>query len=142
MKSEQREAVVRRIADEIWNRGDLAVVEEVMAADAKYHGAHMPGGTGGREDWRRAIRMYLGAFPDSHVVYEELISAGETVVGRWSATGTHTGQLPGVTTTGKPIRIGGISIYRFAGDRIVETWEQLDLLGMWIQLGQVSLPGR
>ena len=141
MNQGEREAVVWRIADEIWNRGDLAVVEEVMAPDAKYHGAHMPGGVGSREDWRGAIGMYLGAFPDSHVVYEELLSAGETVVGRWSATGTHTGELPGVPTSGKAIRIGGISIYRFGGDRIVETWEQLDLLGMWIQLGAVSLPG-
>lgn len=141
MSQEQREATVRRIADEIWNRGDLAVVEQVMAPEAKYHGPHMPGGLGDREGWRRAIAMYLGAFPDSHVVFEELISAGNIVVGRWSATGTHTGELPGVAITGKPIAIGGISIYRFEGERIAETWEQMDMLGMWRQLGVVSLPG-
>jgi predicted ester cyclase len=84
--------------------------------------------------------MYRSAFPDAHVTYEELIPSGDTVVGRWSATGTHTGQLPGVPPTGKPISISGITIYRIRKGRIAESWEQLDLLGMWEQLGVVTLP--
>jgi predicted ester cyclase len=49
--------------------------------------------------------------------------------------------MPGVAPTGKRIAIGGISIYRIAEGKIVEAWEQLDLLGMWQQLGLVDLPG-
>jgi steroid delta-isomerase-like uncharacterized protein len=135
-------ALISRIAHDIWNRGDLAVVDQVMAPNARYHGPHMPNGEGDRETWRRAIGMYRGAFPDSHVTFEELIASGDTVVGRWTATGTHTGQLPGLAPTGKPIAIGGITIYRLANGKIVEAWEQLDLLGMWQQLGVVALPGR
>ena len=138
--TKDNKAIVSRIADDIWNRGDLAVVDEVMAADAVYHGPHMPDGIGGRDSWRQAIGMYLSAFPDSHVKFEELITAGNTVVGRWTATATHTGQLPGVAPTGKPIVIGGITIYRLANNKIIEAWEQLDMLGMWQQLGIVSLP--
>jgi len=137
---EQRK-LVSRIASDIWNRGDLGVVDEVMSPDAKYHGPHMPGGQGDREAWRRAIGMYRSAFPDSHVTYDDLLVCGDMVVGRWSATATHTGRLPGVEPTGKRIAIGGITIYRIAGGRIVEAWEQLDLLGMWQQIGVVSLPG-
>jgi predicted ester cyclase len=138
--SEQRKDIVRRIADDIWNRGDLAAVDEVMAATAKYHGPHMPGGTGGRESWRGAIAMYRAALPDSHVVFDELIAHGNTIVGRWSATGTHMHPLPGVAPTGKRIAITGITIYRFARGKIVEAWEQLDMLGMWQQLGVITLP--
>ncbi|MGD8330410.1 MAG: ester cyclase [Acidobacteriota bacterium] len=134
-------ALVSRIADEIWNRGALDVCDQVMAADATYHGPHMPGGSGGRDDWRNAIGFYRAAFPDSHVTYDELIDAGDTIVGRWSATGTHTGPLPGLKPTGRPIAISGITIYRIASGKIVEAWEQLDMLGMWRQLGVVSLPG-
>ena len=141
MTDSSDKALVARIADDIWNRHDLAVVDEVMAPDARYHGPHMPGGEGGREDWRRAIAMYLGAFPDSHVTYDALIAGGDTVVGRWSATGTHTGPLPGLEPTGKRIAIGGITIYRFSRGKIVEAWEQLDMLGMWRQLGVVEPPG-
>jgi predicted ester cyclase len=73
------------------------------------------------------------------VTFEELIGAGDTVVGRWSATATHTAQLPGVAPTGKRIAIGGITVYRLSGGKIVEAWEQLDMLGMWQQLGVISL---
>jgi len=141
MTLEDNKALVSRIADEVWNRGELEVINEITAASASYHGPHMPNGVGDRESWKQAIRMYRGAFPDSHVTFEELIASGDTVVGRWSATGTHTGQLPGVEPTGKRIAIGGITIYRIAGGKIAEAWEQLDMLGMWRQLGLVAVPG-
>jgi len=141
MDVEQGKALVTRIASDIWNRGNLGVVDEVMAADAKYHGPHMPGGVGNRESWRNAIAMYLSAFPDSNVVFEDLLVSGDTIIGRWRATGTHTGELPSLPATGKAISIGGITIYRIDGGKIVESWEQLDLLGMWQQLGVVDLPG-
>lgn len=138
---EDNKALVSRIAETIWNHGDLAAIDQVMAAEAKYHGPHMPDGSGDRESWRRAVSMYRGAFPDAQVTFEELVAAGDTVVGRWTASGTHTGQLPGVAPTGRRVSIGGITIYRIAEGKIVEAWEQLDLLGMWQQLGVVALPG-
>ena len=142
MNAEERKALVARIANDIWIRGDLNVVDQVMAPEAKYYGPHMPSGVGDRETWRRAIGMYRSAFPDSHVTFEELIAVGDTVVGRWSATATHTGPLSGVAPTGKHIEIGGITIYRFAQGKIIEAWEQLDMLGMWQQIGVVTLPER
>lgn len=141
MGLEENKALVSRVADDIWNRGDLAAVDEVMAADARYHGPHMPDGVGGRDDWRQAIGTYRAAFPDSHVTFEEMIATGDTVVGRWHASGTHRGGLPGIAPTRKRIAIDGITIYRIGGGRIVEAWEQLDLLGMWQQLGVVAVPG-
>lgn len=140
MSEEANKAVVSCIATDIWNRGDLDATTQVMTANARYHGPHMPNGVGDRENWKQAIAMYRSAFPDARVTFEELIGTGDTVVGRWRATGTHTGQLPGMPPTGKPITIGGITIYRFSDGKIVEAWEQLDMLGMWQQLGVVSLP--
>jgi steroid delta-isomerase-like uncharacterized protein len=141
MTAGESAALVARVADDIWNRGDLEAVDEVMAPDARYHGPHMPDGLGGREHWREHIARALGAFPDSHVTFEQLIEAGNLVVGRWSATGTQSGPFAGVAPTGQRIAIGGITIYRLAGGKIVEAWEHLDLLGMWQQLGVISLPG-
>ena len=134
-------ALVSRIADDIRHRGDLAVVDEVMASDARNHGPHMPGGVGGRDTWRLVIGMIREAFPDSHVTYEDLIACGDTVVYAWMASGTVPGPLPGMAPTGKKIALGGITIYRLTDGRIVEAWEQLDMLGMWQQLGVVELPG-
>ena len=141
MNKNDKALLISRIAEDIWNRGDIDVADDIMIADAKYHGPHMPNGVGVREDWKRAITMYRAAFPDSHVTYEELIITDDTVIGRWSATATHTGELPGLAPTGKHIVISGITIYRFSESKISEAWEQLDLLGMWQQLGVVNIPG-
>ena len=133
--------IVSRIATDIWNQGKLEVCEEIMTEDAKYYGPHMPAGKGSRDDWKKAIGMYRIAFPDSHVSYEEIIDLGDKVVGRWSATGTHRGKLPGIEQpTEKKINISGITIYRFSNGKMVEAWEQLDLLGMWRQLGVIKMP--
>lgn len=140
MDPKNARALIARVADELWNEGNLSVVNEVMAPEGAYHGPHMPGGTGDREAWRRAVGMYLAAFPDSHVTFDELLVCADTVVGRWSATGTHTGPLPGVEPTGRRIAIDGITVYRIAGGQVVEAWEQLDMLGMWRQIGVVELP--
>jgi len=140
-EQQSKEKLISRIADDAWNCGELAAIDDVMSPDGRYHGPHMPNGLGDRETWKRAISMYRSAFPDTCVTYEELIASGDTIIGRWTATGTHTGELPGVPPTGKPISISGITIYRFRGDKVVEAWEQLDMLGMWLQLGVVTLPG-
>jgi predicted ester cyclase len=142
MNVDLNKTLVARIADDIWNRGDLEVADQVMAPNAKYHGPHMPNGLGSREDWKQAIAMYRVGFPDCHVTFEDLIPSDDFIVGRWSATGTHTGPLPSLPPTGRRIAISGITIYRIAESKIVESWEQLDLLGMWQQLGIISLPGR
>ncbi len=142
MAKGNKAAMISRIADDMWNRGDIDVADELMAADGKYHGPHMPQGIGSREDWKRAVTMYRAAFPDSQVTYEDLIETEDTVTGRWTATATHTGNLPGLAPTGTPIAISGITIYRFSGDQICEAWEELDMLGMWQQLGVIHLPGR
>ena len=141
MSTENHKSLVQRIAGEIWNEGNLHVADEVMSADAHYHGPHMPNGIGGREDWKNAIKMYRGAFPDSHVVYEEMLVAGDRIVGRWSATGTHTGDLSGLSPTNQRIQISGITIYKISGGLIIEAWEQLDLLGMWEQIDVFQRPG-
>ncbi len=141
MSTEHDKAVIARVADEVWNRGNLDVIDEIAAPETRYHGPHMPGGSGSRGDWRTAIARYRSAFPDSHVVFDELLACGDRIIGRWRATGTQTGPLPGLEPTGMPIAISGITIYRMTDGRIVEAWEQLDLLGMWQQLGMFPKPG-
>ena len=141
MNNKNKSSLISRIADEMWNKGKIEVGDEIMEADAKYHGPHMPGGIGSREDWKQAVGIYRAAFPDSNVKYEDLIETNDIVIGRWSATGTNTGKLAGMPPTGKPISLSGITIYKFKGDKVSEAWEELDMLGMWKQLELIKLPG-
>jgi predicted ester cyclase len=40
------------------------------------------------------------------------------------------------------VRLGGISIFRLAGGKLAEQWEQLDRLALLQQLGVLPTPGQ
>jgi predicted ester cyclase len=73
---------------------------------------------------------------------DELFSAGDRVVCRWRFSGTHCGPLEGIAPTGRQVTITGLSIARFSGDRIQETFVNWDALGLMQQLGVVTMPGK
>ncbi len=60
---------------------------------------------------------------------------------RWTARGTHSGNLMGIAPTGNPVIVTGIRVDRIVGGRIVETWAEIDQLGILQQLRVVSGPG-
>jgi len=62
-------------------------------------------------------------------------------VTRWTARGVNTGSLLGMPPSGRPVEVTGMSIERFAGGQIVESWVNFDLLGLLQQVGAVPAPG-
>lgn len=84
---------------------------------------------------RHCISGYRNAFPDLRVTVEEQVAHGNTVVTRWTTTGTHRGDLWGVPPTGKSFTITGVTIDRFVEGKIAESKESWDALGMLQQLG-------
>ena len=86
--------------------------------------------------------MYRTTFPDLQVTVDDLIAEGDQIVARWTARGTHRGELMGTAPTGKAATIMGIIIDRFAGGRIAEEWVHYDALSMLQQLGVSSVPGQ
>jgi steroid delta-isomerase-like uncharacterized protein len=83
----------------------------------------------------------VSAFPDLKLMVEDQIAEGDKVVTRWSATGTHQGELLGIPPTGKQTTATGITIDRIQGGKIVETWTHWDNLGLLQQLGVVPQMG-
>jgi SnoaL-like polyketide cyclase len=64
------------------------------------------------------------------------------VVTRWRASGTHQGEFRGIAPTGKPVAITGIGVFRFSDEgKVVESWDNLDELGMMQQMGAITQPG-
>ena len=139
--SEENKALVRRTYEEVWNDKNLDVIDEIAAADAVAHNIP-PGFPEGAEGSKAFIGMYLSAFPDTKMTVEDMIAAGDTVVTRWRATGTHNGELMGIPPTGKQVTVTGIGIDRISGGKIVESWGEFDALGMMQQLGVVPMPGQ
>ena len=129
------EAVVRRFYEEMNNERKLELAEDLFTADHVLHDPQVqagPGPTGIAE----AVRTYQDSV-DGHWEIEELFSVGDRVVVRWTGTGTHNGDLNGVPATGRPIRVDAITIHRMANDKIGETWEVWDTLGLLQQIGVV-----
>ena len=138
--SEQNKQLIRRVFEEVYNQGNLDVVEELASRDFV---AHSPTedvhGTDGVKQFVTDLRT---AFPDLHTTIEDLIAEGDRVVARFTATGTHTGPYKGIPPTGKHGKITGIDIERIVDGKSVECWTNTDDLGMLQQLGVVPMPGQ
>lgn len=131
---------VRRIWEEVWNKGELDVVDEVLAEDYVGHIPAMPGPICGTEGFKQLITAYRTAYPDVHVTVDDVIEAGDRVVVRWTSHGTNTGALMGIPPTGRTVEVAGISIFEMKENKVATEWEGFDTLGMMRQLGVVESP--
>jgi steroid delta-isomerase-like uncharacterized protein len=138
--SQQNEAVVRRVIEEAWNRGNLAVIDECMTEDCRHEGPmdRFEGRQGARDN----VMKYRNAFPDCQLRIDELLSSGDRVVMRFTWSGTNGGSLEGMAPTNRAVKGGGISIMTMRDGRIASEYSQWDALSLLQQLGVVTLPGK
>jgi steroid delta-isomerase-like uncharacterized protein len=140
--SEVNKNVVRRLFEEVWNKGNLPVTDELFAPNYAHHDSSTPDVGRGPESEKKRATLYRTAFPDLRLTIEDIIAEGETVVARWSCRGTHKGDLSGIAPTGKQFTISGISIARIANGKMAEGWVNWDALGLMQQLGVVPELGK
>jgi steroid delta-isomerase-like uncharacterized protein len=140
--SETNKTVVRRLFEEVWNKGNLPVTDELFAPNYVHHDSSTPDVGRGPESEKKRATLYRTAFPDLRLTIEDIIAEGETVMARWSCRGTHKGDLSGIAPTGKQFTISGISIARIANGKMAEGWVNWDSLGLMQQLGVVPELGK
>ena len=138
--SEKQEAAIRRMINEVWNNGNLKLLDELLTNDYVSHDPVNP--ARGIQGLRDVVNKYRNAFPDCRIDIDDLFSTGDKVVVRFRYNGTHQNTLEGISPTGRHVTGPGISIYRFQGDRIAEDFTNWDALGFMQQLGVVTLPGK
>lgn len=136
MSSEQNKKIVRRAFEEPW-KGNLSVVDELMASDYVGHDPANPKPLRGPEGVKEFISTYRAAFPDARITVEEQLAEGDLVATRWSGRGTHEGELMGISPTGKQVTVSGLTISRVVGGKIVEEYQNWDTFGMMQQLDAV-----
>jgi steroid delta-isomerase-like uncharacterized protein len=100
---------------------------------------HDPFVADGREANRVFWSSFLTAFPDIEVTMDDLVVAGDHVVGRFTYRGTHAGPFYGMPPTGNAIEMRSIDIWRTENGEFVEHWDELNLLELFQQLGVISL---
>jgi len=140
--SDSNKNAVRRLFDEVWNKGHQQVADELFAPTYTHHDSSTPDAGHGAEGEKKRVALYRNAFPDIRLDVEDLIAEGETVTARWTCRGTHKADFNGVAATGKQFTISGISVARFASGKMVEGWVNWDALGLMQQLGIVQELGR
>jgi predicted ester cyclase len=136
--SEENKAIVRRLMEEVWTNGDLSLVE-LISVNYKHHDTSTPDFGPGPEGERKRATLYRSAFPDLQFIVEDVIAEGETVSVRWTSQGTHRGPLSGIAPSGKKVSVSGITLARFAGGKMVESWVNWDALSLLQQLDVVPV---
>lgn len=129
--SQDTTTLVRRAVEEIWNRGDLAVADALFAHNYINHAGLIPDLLRGPEAIKISVAFYRTAFPDLHIIIDELTAQRDAVLLRWTArSSTRQGTLT------------GLFVSRVAGGHIAESWMQWDQAGVLERLGVPHAVGR
>lgn len=116
------------------NTHDPDLVDQFVAED---YINHNPFVADGREANRQFWTAFFTGLPDLSAAMEDLVIAGDRVVGRFVYRGTHTGELMGIPASGNAVEMRSIDIWRVADGTFVEHWDELNLLQMFQQMGAI-----
>jgi predicted ester cyclase len=129
---------LERLLLEGFGRGDMSVVDEVVAEDLIEHQQGLPHG---REGLKEVIRTLRRSFPDLRYEVVQMVADGDKVWGHFRSQGTNEGPFMGEPPTGKAMQIDVIDIARFEDAKMVEHWGVPDRLGVLLQLGLLPPTG-
>jgi steroid delta-isomerase-like uncharacterized protein len=127
----ENKALVHRWTEEIWNRGSLPAIAEIVAADYVHHDPLMPD-LRGIDALKQYVAGFRAAFPDGRFAEDELIEEGDKVVMRWAFRGTQKGEFFGVAATDALTEITGTTTLRLVEGKVAEHSIQWDSLG-WMR---------
>lgn len=138
--SEENKAIVHRLYEEVFNRGNLTAADTVVAANFVEH-EEFPGLAPGLEGFKQMVAMLRAGFPDARMTADVMLAEGDLVTSRYIFKGTHRGAFMDIPPTGKEVTMTGIEILRFAGGKVVEHWGNSDTMGLMQQLGVIPPSG-
>jgi predicted ester cyclase len=117
---EANKAIVRRFLDELWNKHNLDILDELTLYPRN-----------------PAARPFFAAFPDIHATIDDQIAEGDKVVSRVTFHATHQGEFAGVAPTHQPVHFTEIFIHRLEGGKLAERWSVYDLASLLHQIGAI-----
>jgi len=136
---EQNKALVKRMY-EAWEKGDFEAYKEVVAPEYVWYLPSISTEPKSREETIEFGKMIRIAFPGFSYSIEELFAVEDRVISRFILRGTHEGEFQGIPATGNKIESSGVMISRIENGKIVEDKEEIDQLGMMMQLGMELKP--
>ena len=131
-EAEKNKAVARTFVEDVIGQGKLEKYSDFHTADFVGHG--------GERDFTlaedlAAAREERTAFPDMQFAIKHMVADGDVVVVHWTVWGTNTQPGMGLPATGKPIKISGMTLFRFKEGKISEEWNAWSMLSVLKQVG-------
>jgi predicted ester cyclase len=133
----EKKALVARFIDEVLNKHNYAVADEICSPDHVLHHPAQPGPVHGVDGLKRITKEVGTAFPDWNMIPREMVAEGDVVAVLTDLTATNTGTLSGGKPTGRRIAQSGLTLYRVVDGKIVEVRIQEDILFMLQNLGSI-----
>lgn len=93
-----------------------------------------------RDTYQAVMRQFWSGLPDAEATEQEIIDAGDTVVARFTVTGSHKGDLWGIPATGKRVTWQAVMIYKFRDSKIAQQWATEDWVAILAQVGDITPP--
>ena len=140
VSAEGNKAVIRRLIEEVYNEGNLDVVDELMAPDIFDHAA-VPEHQHGIDGFKHVMEWVRQFSFDVHYDIDDIIAEGEKVAVRMTQSGTHSGAVRGISPTGKRFSVDYVHWFRLANGKVAEMWAVRDDLTRLQQLDLIPAPG-
>lgn len=137
MSVEQNKATLRRIFDEIWNKGNVDLIPELISPE--YVNRSPQREMKGLDGYKQQIEMARTAFPDLHMAVDFMIGEGDYLASQVTMTGTHQGEYLGIAPTGKKVTYKHALFTHFKDGKSAEAVPFGDSLSFYRQVG-VSPP--
>ena len=135
---ERNKNLVRQAAEEIYNKGNYACIDEIVSNDFVIHSLNPKKEIHGREGARNFAIALRTAFPDIKFIIKDQFAEGDKVVTHFIAEGTHQGSFEGIPPTGKSFKVSAIDIDYIKNGKVSECWSNMDELSLLQQLGVLS----
>ena len=120
MSAKENKAIVCQLVEDLFNTGNLDIVEEVFA-DPDFSG---------RENVKRSVTEWLAAFPDTVSVAQDVFAEWDKIAVRWITQATHQGEFLGVPPTDNHINVTWFGIFRLSEGKIIESWDTFNVVEM------------
>ena len=118
MSTTKNKAALRRIYEEVFNRGNLAIIPELIAKDFVFDSPL--GKYGGQDGFKQMVAATRAAFPDIHFKVDDMVAEGDRVAVCLTVQGTFKTKFGNFEPTGKPFKMRAAYFYRFKGGREAE----------------------
>jgi len=133
MSIANNKAIMRRMIDEVWNKGNMSVADELFSADHTSPSA--PDLPPGPDSVKMLASMFREAMPDYHMDIDLIFADENKVAARFTQSGTHNGgELMGMKPSGRKATWTEIGVLEIENDKIVKSWYEVDMLSMIQQL--------